>query len=564
MTLQTFLRRLIWVCMAPLLLLALVALVVNLWQSRKTRDTDLEQDARLARQYIDLKIGSHARGLNMLATSPHLAEAELGEDFYREAQAFHTHFGDHIVLAHQGRMLMNTRVPLGAPLPLMPQVRGRSAVQEALETGQLAVGDVFEGPLSKSLLLAMAVPISDPARTGQILLATIEASRFEQRLQEIPLPAGVSALLLDSTGRQIAARGRVDLLESGPPPFGKRLVLPLELVRWTLVFETDGIPEQTALLTDATLWLTALALAAGAAYFAARSAGKSLENGLQSLATPSTGAPARRDIAEVGQVRDRLLQLNLQRDQQQAELRQLLTQIGHTQELERKRIALDIHDDLQQTLASLKLSATSLYKADADDQQALRRQLAQALVEQASQAVQSTRRIIDDLRPQMLDDLGLEAALESLVARFGRETGVEATFQAVSASGDELAVEPGLAIALYRVAQEALNNVRKHARAQTVALQLSQPRDVQLELRVTDDGQGLPPRQTTGSPGAVLGGVDAARAGLARSTETGSGLGLAGMRERMRAVGGSLELRSALGGGTEVVALAPIGSGPAV
>ena len=693
MTLQTFLRRLIWVCMAPLLVLALIVLVVNLRQSQVARNTDLAQHAQLTRQYIDLKIASHARGLNMLATSPELAQAGVSPNFYRTALAFHTHFGDHIVLAHQDRMLMNTRVPLGTPLPPMPQVRGRSAVQEALQTGQLAVGDLFQGPMSKSLLLAMAVPVIGPGRSELTLLTIVEASRFEQRLQEIPLPEGVSALLLDSTGRQIAARGRIDLLASAPPAFGKRLVLPLELVRWTLVFEADGIPEQTALLEDAALWFTALALAAGATYLAARRAGRTLEAGFESLTANSAAPVPPRELEEIARARELLQQLSDQRDQKQAalitsearawtllkvipdpmvvtregviefanrgacallgktqldgqrlidfvhpldrpetmarlaslprapgavdqmlarmlrtdgstrdvwatvarieladglvslsvlrdvtrenathkalvysraQLRELLEQLVRAQELERKRVALDIHDDLQQTLASLKLSAASLCKADQDGQQALRRELAQAIAEQASQAVQSTRRIIEDLRPQALDHLGLAAALESLMERFERETGVEAFFSLSVPGGVELSVEPGLSITLYRVAQEALNNVRKHAQARTVELLLSQLPEGEVELRVVDDGLGLPPAQATGSPGAGTGGVEAATTATPRSRAEGSGLGLAGMRERMRAVGGTLEMRPAAGGGTELVARAPMGSGPAV
>ena len=558
-TLQTFLRRLIWACMAPLLALALIELAVNLGISQIQLDEELERHARLTLQHLDLKLGAYAQGLNMLAASPHLRDAGGAADFYGEAQSFQTSFGAHVILADQGRMVMNTRLPLGSALPPMPQVTGRAAISKALATGQVAMGDVFEGPVSKLPLVAMAVPLTMPERHGQVLLINLEAARLEKHVREISLPEGMRVLLLDGTGRPIAARGAI----ATRVLFGKRLVLPLSLAPWSLIVESDGAAQRATFFKDAALWLTALTLAAGAAYLAARRAGKSLEDGLGSLAASSTRHPARHDIVEVAQVRDRLLQMNQQRDQQEAKLRQLLTQIGQTQELERKRIALDIHDDLQQTLAALKLSAVALSKADEDDQQALRRQLAQAIDQQASQAVQSTRRIIDDLRPQVLDNLGLEAALESLVARFGRETGVEAIFQAVSADGGELSVEPGLAIALYRVAQEALNNVRKHAQARTVEVRFMQDVDGQLALRVTDDGRGLPQPPAPGSPGAGTGQAGGAGAAPPRGAASGSGLGLAGMRERMCAMGGTLELRPAQGGGTEVVARAPMGSGAA-
>ena len=542
-TLQTFLRRLIWVCMAPLLFLALLSVGVNLRQSRAHQASDLEQRASLARQDIDLKLGAQALGLRMLAASRHLQDPGPPQEFYREAQAFHATFGAHVVLADRSRMLMNTRVPLGSALPAMPQIQGRSALAEALATGRVAVGDLFEGPISKTPLLAMAVPLAAVATDGQVLMALFEAAQWEQELRSMPLPEGVWALLLDSTGRPITAPGAIDTQVS-PSLFGQRVVLPLSASPWSLVMEADGAAQRALFLEDAGLWLTALPLAAGVAYLAARRAGQRLEAGVQSLALDGPLPKGRGEIAEIARTRERLHQLHRQRDEKEAELRTLLVQLGQAQELERKRIALDLHDDLQQTLASLKMSAAALRRTDQSDQsnesdqQTLRRDLAWSIEQEADQAVQSTRRIIDDLRPQVLDQLGLAAALERLVAREGRETGLQASFVASGEGGAEVEIEPGLAITLYRVAQEALNNVRKHAQAQAVAVQLQQGADGQVVLCVADDGRGLPP-----PPGA------------------GAGLGLAGMRERMRAVGGTLELRPAEGGGTEVVATVPPHSG---
>ena len=564
MTLKTFLNRLIWVCMAPLLVWGMVALVLDLRAARIQRDQDLHQRARLTQQYLELKLRTEARALTVMADSLHHPHGTMLSEFYRQAQAFKANFGDHVVLAQQGQMLMNTRLPLSAGLPGMPELKGRSAVSQALATGQAAVGDLFVGPVSQSPLVAMAVPTPTTSQAdGLVLLVTMEAGRFQQRLQQMALPEGVHAWLLDSMGRTIAATNPTASFTAPLDFLGARIELPLALTHWSLVLQTDGLAARATLLRNAALWLFALATAAVAAYWAAQRTSRDLTGSLRSLVTPSHRPLPARDIVEVAQVREELQRLGAERQQKEAELRELLVQLGQAQELARKRIALDIHDDLQQTLASLKLSAAALSKADQDGQQALRRELAQALVEQASQAVQSTRRIINDLRPQILDDLGLEAALDSLVARFERETGVAATFRAVSADGDELALEPNLAITLYRVAQEALNNVRKHAQARTVELLLSQLPEGPVELRVTDDGQGLPLAQAAKPPGAGTGAVDAATAAPPNAAADGSGLGLAGMRERMRAVAGTLELRPAVGGGTELVARAPMGSRPA-
>ena len=683
-TLQTFLRRLIWAGMAPLLALGLAALTFNLWSAKTQRDQDLAQAARLTREHLDLSLQTEARALRLLAAALQHTEGQVTEAVYQQAQVFKDHFEDHVVVAHQGWMLMNTRVAFGAALAPMPVVQGRSALSVALATGGAAVGDLFTGPISQSPLLALAVPVGPPQAAAElVLVATMEAARFVQRLQQFPVPAGVRAQLFDSTGRLIASSTLAD-----PPPalegslarhLGQRLELPLEAAPWRLVFETDGALEQARLLRDLALWLAALVAAAVAAYLAARGAGRHLEAGFRSLSPGEAPAPSPLDIAEIARTRQLLQRLDRERDEQEAalrasehrawallrlmpepvfvtregllefvngsgcallgapeedllgrrlldfvhpqdrpsvqqglaalprtlgtqgqresricrrggevravlatvvrfelgdglvtlsmlrditqekaavqelersraELRWLLEQLTRAQEQERQRIALDLHDDLQQELASIQMSAAALREAEAAQQPARRQALAQAVEDQARQAVQSTRRIVEGLRPPALDALGLEAALKGLVERFGCETGLSVAFEVVGPGadervqawepGDETFVAPSLAITLYRVAQEALNNVRKHAQARQLSVRLALGAHGQIELRVRDDGRGLSPTAPA-------------------DTGSGSGLGLAGMRERMRAAGGSFQLLAAEGGGTEVVARAP-------
>lgn len=682
-TLQTYLRRMIWLCMAPLLALALVSLSDKLWQAQTLLSLELDREAHQTQQHLDLMLRFQAQGLGMLAGSVHLEEPGGAAEFYREAQAFHQHFGDHVVLAHMGRMLMNTRVPLGAALPALPKVDGRSAVSEALASGKAAVGDLFDGPITTTKLLAMAVPVATPSADGRVLLATMEAPRIERALSELPLPPGIHLLLLDSRGRPIAARGGLNP-DAVPALFGKRIVRPLHVAPWSLIVETDGATQRAAFLRDTALWLTALLLAAGVAYLAALRAGEKLQSDIGSLTSAGSRPLAWGLVAEIAQVRERLLQLGRERDEKEAalmareaqawqllrvipepivvtldgviefanqsvgdllgrdlkhvvgqrgtdllhpedkpqaeaqraalppligatthaqarvvrsdgstrdlrltivriemaggartisvghdvtlqnaaqkeleqsrsELRDLLGRLARSQELERKRIALDIHDDLQQTLAVIKLAASALCDADRAGQEDLSREMAQSIDREAARALQSTRRIVDDLRPQLLDDLGLRAALDELLARFGRDTGLRVGFEALLPDGDET-LDPTLSVMLYRVAQEALNNVRKHAHASSVQLRLQRRPDGRVELRVRDDGCGLP--QPAASPAPL----DAAnRQPHPSGGAWSSGLGLAGMRERMQSVGGSLQLRSQAGVGTEVLASAPGG-----
>jgi signal transduction histidine kinase len=242
------------------------------------------------------------------------------------------------------------------------------------------------------------------------------------------------------------------------------------------------------------------------------------------------------DVLEIQVIRQRLQTLEIEREQSRTELRRLVDELGRTQERERRRIALDIHDDLQQRLAAIRLAAGRL-GAEAAAVPTVRQQ-ALALADRASEALLSTRRIINALRPQILDDLGLCAALEDMVARFAAETGVDARFNDLAPDAPALLTATPLATGLFRVAQEALSNVAKHAQAQEVVVTLSPFPGGRVELRVIDDGCGLR---------APHAGAHAA-------------LGLVGMRERMRALGGEMLIGPAPRCGTEVIARAPVGA----
>ena len=98
MTLQTFLNRLIWVCMAPLLVLGMVAVTLDLRAARMQRDQDLHQRARIAQQYLEQELRAEARALAVLADSLEHPNGATPAGFYRQAQAFRANFGDHVVL----------------------------------------------------------------------------------------------------------------------------------------------------------------------------------------------------------------------------------------------------------------------------------------------------------------------------------------------------------------------------------------------------------------------------------------------------------------------------------
>lgn len=212
----------------------------------------------------------------------------------------------------------------------------------------------------------------------------------------------------------------------------------------------------------------------------------------------------------------------------------LMRKTIQVQEEERRRVATEIHDGVTQQLVSIWFRV-----------HACQRLLERAAVEEALREVRATKDLIDhtlvdarsaiyDLRPATLDDLGLVAALHELASRFREDAGIDVTIRAPN----ELRVSPHLETALYRITQEALTNIRKHARAREVVVAL-RTTSGSVELEVRDNGAGFD--------------LDA----FSRS-RTRTSFGLAGMRERIELVGGQLAIRSAPGEGTTLRAAAPI------
>jgi PAS domain S-box-containing protein len=214
----------------------------------------------------------------------------------------------------------------------------------------------------------------------------------------------------------------------------------------------------------------------------------------------------------------------------QAELRALMTEHHRVEDRERRRIARELHDELQQVLVAIKIHVASIERELAADPRRLA-PLVERIDTLASTAVTSTRRIVNDLRPLMLEELGLLPALEALCQQFEERTGIEARVAAQSDDDAWPRVSEPIEICLYRVAQESLTNVAKHSRATRVEVQLAARPDGLLTMHVRDNGRGLH-RDDRHNPQAF---------------------GLKGMTERVRALGGSLHIESAPGGGAVVV-----------
>ena len=203
--------------------------------------------------------------------------------------------------------------------------------------------------------------------------------------------------------------------------------------------------------------------------------------------------------------------------------------VVEAQELERRRLARELHDETGQALTSILLGLKALEETMANSAS---RAAAEELRELVVSTLQDVRRLAVELRPSALDDFGLVAALERLTASFTEQTGISVDFQ--TALADERL--PGeVETALYRIVQESLTNVVKHARARRVSILLARKGGT-VKAVVEDDGQGFD-----------------------EATQTGDGYGLVGMRERLALLGGRLEVESGRDAGTTIAAEVPVG-----
>jgi signal transduction histidine kinase len=176
-------------------------------------------------------------------------------------------------------------------------------------------------------------------------------------------------------------------------------------------------------------------------------------------------------------------------EERMATLRQQLAQVTATQEEERRRIARELHDGVGPTLASLNLRLRTARKRLTRDGHPVAEEI-EELADLVQASIQDIRRLIYDLRPTALDELGLMPALREYVTRYQVEQGLEVTL--ALPEGDERLPAP-LETALFRVVQEALANVAKHAQARRVEIGLTGDREG-VTLRIADDGRGFDPK----------------------------------------------------------------------
>jgi signal transduction histidine kinase len=211
-------------------------------------------------------------------------------------------------------------------------------------------------------------------------------------------------------------------------------------------------------------------------------------------------------------------------------LRTLTGRLIEAQEAERRRLARELHDGLNQQLAMLAMELGMLAPKVPEDAVMVREELFR-LRDRAERLSNDLRHVTHQLHPAALEHLGLVSGLRSHCAEFSRHEGMRAWFHV---SGEVRSTNPEVAVCLYRIAQEAVRNAAKHSQAKEVWVEIRQLRDA-IRLSIVDKGIGFD----------------------LRTLKAGRGLGLVSMRERVELISGSLTIKSAPGEGTCVEVRVP-------
>jgi signal transduction histidine kinase len=253
--------------------------------------------------------------------------------------------------------------------------------------------------------------------------------------------------------------------------------------------------------------------------------------GLVLLATRLVYADMRRRARQATDLRDQKQELERQVGERTRELTALSTHLQGVSEQEKSALSRELHDELGGLLVAARMDLSWLQQRLPTSDPAIEQRF-KRIHESLSAGVDLKRRVVEELRPTLLDNMGLFAALRWQFKETCRRTGLECT---ESIPDSELKFNPEAAIGIFRIAQEALTNILKHAEATSAELSIDIEDDT-LVLRVSDDGKGIPSYRL----------------------KTDTSHGLASMRHRITALGGRWEFESPSSGGTIVTAQIPL------
>ena len=530
------------------------------------------QAATLAAAGVAEGLDSHARVLEALASNVDVLSdsSEIRRSALETAGSARSLFNSGMVVVdNQGAV--RTSVPASAA-NVMPELADLDYLDAVRRRRLPFFSRASTSSLNGEPMVVIAVPVFDrsDAFAGALLgIARLRKSSLADLFQNILVGNNSLAYVVGQRGRviyhhdpaQIGADfnerpsvAQVLLGRSGAVPWqtpdGERYVdgyAPVGSAGWGLVIQESwdlaAAPTQAHLLLLATLTLASTTFSIFVIWTGVRhitAPVRLIAAQTSQLAAGLALEPIRESrISEVNALGGAFNRMARQIATYRAGLRRYAGAVTRSQEEERRRISRELHDETVQSLMAIG-RRIELYEVSETDPG--RRAQLEALRAMMDDTVRGIRQISRDLRPLMLDDLGVVPALRALVkgAREG-EGGVPQT--TLNVTGTPSALSPEQELAIYRITQEALNNVRRHARAGCVSVSLSfQPDEVRLD--VVDDGQGFTPPST-----------------LAELAETGH-FGLMGIQERVWAAGGALAVVSSPGHGTHVSVTIPADAAP--
>jgi signal transduction histidine kinase len=562
LSVRTHVVGLILVIVAPMLAFSAFLVLRSASHEEDFMAATVRERARAAAAAIDHELGSLRTRLFMLAASYSLQTDDLPA-FRAQAVAAVKQDGLNLVLVDPyGQEIVNTRAPANGELP---RTADEDAIRRAAETGLPDVSDLTRDPITNEMVVALNVPVFRDGRLAYLLSLNI-MPMLPRMLADLQLPDDWLVNVADRAGFTIARSLDADRYVGrlGRPAILARLHATDE--GWLPLISRDGIPinnafahvpfsgwivsigipnhvlygpveRSTRVLILAGSAALALALLLGvligrriAHAISTLVADAEVVGGGESIKPHTTGIyEADAVVRSLCRASDRL--------QQGAQLQaQLLDRTVTAQEVERRRIARELHDSLGQYLTALRLGLGEFAPLCAASP-AMRQQLCK-LRELAGDLGGELSRIAWELRPRALDDLGLHRAVVQHLEEWADRSKLHVDLEV--RLDDKRRLSPQVETAAFRVLQEAITNVVKHSGADRVGVIL-EATETELRLIVEDNGRGFDDGR----------GTDDLALGIGH-------LGLLGVRERVALAGGNLEVESSRQGGTTVYARIPL------
>ncbi|MCL4301860.1 MAG: HAMP domain-containing protein [Anaerolineae bacterium] len=532
----------------------------------ESRDQEL---ASVSAERLSESIEAFVRGLRTLANQ---TEMQSGEPTLQQGTLER---GRDLVAdftTDGGIIILNARGFVSVTEPFRPDLIGQDFSQEpyfkdarTLRTSTFS--DIIKEPGSGEDIIVIAVPIEKPDSQFMGVIAGrfyLSFQRLGQEIQKLRVGEEGTAYLVDRRGRLIyhpisrligtdfSSREAVQRLQQGTligavtshengQPSTVEGYAVVQVTGWGLVIGEPWAqvvePAQNALKPIAVVLIVGLITVAAFVSLGVQAVTDPIQNlVIQTRQVTAGDYDAKVTLSRIKEIRELGMAFNEMVEQirkYRAGVRQYVADITQSQEEERKRIARELHDDTVQSLIAIG-QRIELIKGMLDDPIEARTRLSE-LRTMVTGAIASVRQFSRDLRPLALEDLGLVAAMQYLVNQLTQSEGVDVDFR-VEGTPDGLPAD--MEVAIYRILQEALNNVKRHAHATEVNV-LAQFTEKQIMLTVEDDGCGFT------VPDSI---TDFASSGS---------FGMMGLQERAHLFGGNIEVESQLDEGTIVRLIIP-------